>query len=92
MNSVGLRLQITGVVQGVGYRYYCYQKASQLELSGWVRNRPGGMVEVLAEGNRGALEILIEELKVGPSMADVRHIEIEWLKFTGDHTSFNVTG
>ena len=51
--------------------------------AGWVRNRPDGSVEVMAEGNRAALGRLLELLAQGPGLADVDRVEAEWGKDTG---------
>ena len=42
--------RVTGIVQGVGFRYATVDEARRLRLTGWVRNTGDGAVEVLAEG------------------------------------------
>jgi acylphosphatase len=91
MSSVGAHLRISGVVQGVGYRYFCYMKATQLDLVGWVRNNPDSSVELTVEGDRSAVESLIDQLKVGPHSAVVRGFDIKWLEFSGQFKSFDVS-
>ncbi len=91
MSSVGAHLRISGVVQGVGYRYFCYMKATQLDLVGWVRNNPDSSVEVTVEGDRGAVEAYIDQLRIGPYSAVVRGFDVKWLEFTGEFKSFNVS-
>ncbi|NJL92227.1 MAG: acylphosphatase [Anaerolineae bacterium] len=54
-----LHALVHGRVQGVSFRATTQQTAQQLNLTGWVRNRPDGTVEVLAEGPRAALERLL---------------------------------
>jgi acylphosphatase len=49
--------------------------ARRLGLSGWVRNRPDGSVEVAAEGNNESLQRLQEELRTGPPGALVSSVE-----------------
>jgi len=90
MNAVGAQVVISGLVQGVGYRYSCYHLARQLGLTGWVKNRPDGSVEVLVEGDRGGIEILIDQLKVGPPSAVVKRVDISWTNFTGKYNDFDV--
>ena len=92
MSSCSVHLVISGLVQGVGYRYFCYRAASRLKLTGGVKNNRDGTVEVEAEGERSLLEDLIKELKVGPFGASVRDMKIEWGKWTGKWDSFMVTG
>ena len=48
-----------GRVQGVGFRYYAVQKAGQLGLAGWVRNRYDGSVEMEVEGAETDIDQMI---------------------------------
>lgn len=48
-----------GRVQGVGFRYYCYHKATQLGLTGWVRNLYDGSVEMEVQGREEQIDELI---------------------------------
>ena len=68
------RLTVQGVVQGVGYRAATQQRASELGLSGWVRNRPDGSVELEAEGSLQALHDLRLWCEQGPPQARVRRV------------------
>jgi acylphosphatase len=58
--------EVEGRVQGVGFRYFVRQAARQLGVAGWVRNRPDGSVEVLADGPPSALDELELSLREGP--------------------------
>ncbi len=91
MNSVGAQITIRGRVQGVGYRHFAYTKALVLGLDGWVRNRSDDSVEVYAEGDRGTIEVLIAELKVGPRAASVTDLDVHWTKYTGEQKGFRIT-
>lgn len=68
-------LRIEGRVQGVGYRWWTVQRAVELGLAGWVRNRHDGTVEVLAIGDAPAIEALAQACRQGPSHALVRAVE-----------------
>ena len=72
-----LHVRITGVVQGVGFRWFVREKARRLGLSGWVRNLADGSVEVVASGDQGQIDLLVGELKKGPPGAVVDQIEAE---------------
>ena len=72
------------------FRAFVTKRATQLGLTGYVRNLPGGTVEVLAEGERKQLEELINYLKVGPPAAIVEKVEINWLEYSGNYSGFNV--
>jgi acylphosphatase len=86
-----LHATVTGRVQGVSFRYFVLEKADQLDLTGWVRNRWNGSVEVMAEGKRQNLEHLLLALRKGPPMASVEDVDFEWLTYTGEFNSFGVT-
>ncbi len=90
MGPVAAELIITGVVHGVGYRYYCYRKAQALSVKGWVANRHDGSVAVWAEGVRSAVEALIVELKLGPPASTVTNVAVKWREFSGRYDSFNI--
>ncbi len=72
------------------FRAFVTKRATQLGLTGYVRNLPGESVEVLAEGERKQLEELINHLKVGPPAAIVEKVEINWLEYSGNYSGFNV--
>lgn len=78
MSLASARLHITGMVQGVGYRDFCRRRASELNLTGWVRNLPDGSVEALVEGEKADCQTLIGKLKVGPPSARVRDVAVDW--------------
>ncbi len=69
------RLVITGRVQGVGYRAWMVQKATELGISGWVRNRSDGAVEALIAGDVASVEELSRLCRRGPRMAEVSSID-----------------
>ena len=70
-------IRVTGRVQGVAYRASCVQCAGALGLSGWVRNRVDGSVEIEAEGEPGALAQLLEWCATGPPGAAVSAVTSE---------------
>jgi acylphosphatase len=74
---MAIRLQITGRVQGVGYRAAFQRRARQLGLSGWVRNRGDGSVEALVEGDAAALAQIEGWARRGPPGARVAAVVSE---------------
>ena len=74
---------ITGRVQGVGYRMWAERAALSFGISGWVRNRSDGSVELLATGGGDAVTQLIEACRQGPRAAVVTDIAIEGAKDDG---------
>lgn len=71
------RLQIYGVVQGVGFRYSICDKANQQNLTGYVKNCPDGSVEVVVQGADDEVKNIIDWIEEGPGMAQVERLEVE---------------
>jgi acylphosphatase len=69
-------LMISGRVQGVSYRVSAYEKGLQLGLTGWVRNRADGRVEMLIQGQQDELQQMIEWADQGPRFAEVTNLEL----------------
>jgi len=80
----------SGLVQGVGYRYFVFHRAINLGLVGYVSNIFSGEVEIEIEGDRSLIEEFIKEVKVGPRAAHVKDLKIEWLDCTKSYRSFEV--
>ena len=66
-----LRLEVRGIVQGVGFRQSLAKRANALGLAGWVRNRRDGSVEALLYGDPAKLDLLKEWARRGPPLARV---------------------
>jgi acylphosphatase len=71
------RLLISGIVQGVGFRYFTERAARALGLTGYVRNLRDGRVEAVAAGTEEKVRTLIDQLRLGPAGAKVDGIEAE---------------
>ena len=70
------RFTVTGLVQGVGFRYSAAAHARRLGLTGWVANRPDGAVEGLASGDDTTLAQFRDWLRRGPPAARVQ--DVDW--------------
>ena len=81
---------VTGRVQGVGFRYFIYTKARNLNVSGWVKNRSDGKVEALIAGEEVDLEKMSFELRQGPWGSRVDECEFVWKPYTQSFTTFRV--
>lgn len=77
-------------MQGVGFRYFAADRARELQLTGICRNLRSGDVEVIAEGERGALEAFLAALQAGPRMAHVERVHAVWLPATGELAAFSI--
>jgi len=69
------RFLVSGVVQGVGYRFFAVRAAGGLGVRGYVRNLPDGRVEVVAQGAPDALTRFEGVLRQGPRGGRVDAIE-----------------
>jgi acylphosphatase len=68
---------VSGIVQGVGYRYSTVKQARSLGLNGWVRNLDDGRVEAVFEGETTLVEQMIQWCRQGPSAAVVEDVAVE---------------
>ena len=82
------RLIITGLVQGVGFRYAMLAQARLLGIRGWVRNRRDGSVEAVIAGDPAQLEAMLDWSRSGPAGAAVDDVMIEIA--SGDYQDFEL--
>ena len=87
-----VRIVVRGLVQGVSFRWYARQRARALGLRGEVRNQPDGSVLIVAEGERAALEALLDWSRTGPQHAAVEAADATWGKAEGAYPDFMITG
>ena len=90
MASKQVTLKITGLVQGVGYRYVSVSKAQSLTLVGYVKNTADGGVEIVAEGEETDLKNFITWCYNGVGPAMVHSIDQSWSEATGNFTDFMI--
>lgn len=74
-DEIRMHVIVTGLVQGVGFRYFTVMQARGIGVGGWVRNLNDGSVEVEVQGRRLAVAKLLSWLKVGPKWAHVESID-----------------
>lgn len=85
------RYVVTGRVQRVGFRVFVEDAARREGLSGYVRNRPDGRVEAVAEGDRDALFRFELAIRRGPAGARVDDVETSEVEPGGRFAGFSVT-
>lgn len=73
------------------FRASTQREARRLGLTGWVRNRPDGAVELVAEGEEDRLKELQAWAQHGPSIARVDQVEVRWKSFSGEFLDFRIT-
>ena len=69
-----IHIQVFGRVQGVGFRAWAVRQGEDLNLSGWVRNRINGSVEILAEGDPMATDSFLQKCRRGAFFSRVDRI------------------
>jgi len=79
-----------GRVQGVFFRSETKHRADRHDLTGWVRNLPDGRVEAVFEGEKEAVQTLIDFCKRGPSGARVTNFDLTWEDYTGEFDRFKI--
>jgi acylphosphatase len=85
-----LRMVITGRVQGVFFRRAAAEQARNLGITGWARNLNDGSVEIIGEGKRQHLELLLSWANHGPPHGRVDGVHFQWERSEGEFGRFEV--
>jgi acylphosphatase len=85
-----VRITVRGAVQGVGFRASAHREARALGLRGYVRNRPNGDVEIVAEGEREPVERLITWARRGPPAATVESVDVRDVESAETFADFRI--
>lgn len=88
--KVYAEMMVSGLVQGVGFRYFVFRNATRKGLKGYVKNLPSGQVLTAVEGEKKLIEELAEQVKSGPSSAHVSKFTITWDDFKNTFSSFEI--
>ncbi len=86
--AIRARVIVTGKVQGVFFRAQAQEQASATGLTGWVRNRADGSVELTLEGPKEDVQHVIDWSYTGPPAAHVIGVEVFWEQSTGEFAAF----
>ncbi len=92
MKNSAVSIVVKGLVQGVGFRYFCSRQAHRFRLTGWVKNLPDGSVSIEVEGDQAEIESFLGRVKDGPTHSDVRDLSVTWTEYSGRYTEFEITG
>jgi len=85
-----VRVTVSGLVQGVGFRYFVLERAQSSGVTGWVRNLRDGRVEAEIEGTLDQTNMLIDAMREGPTFAHVESCNIFPLSGGQQFTDFRV--
>lgn len=81
---------VAGRVQGVFFRSATKHNADRFNVKGWIRNLSDGRVEAVFEGEKEAVQKLIDFCKHGPSSARVTNIRLTWENYTREFANFKI--
>ena len=87
---IARKFLISGMVQGVGFRYFVQRSSARHQVRGYVINLDDGRVEVVAEGSTQAVEAFRHDLAAGPRYSKVSGIEELVLEPSGLYSSFRI--
>lgn len=87
---IARRFLISGLVQGVGYRYFAQRAAATHRVTGFVRNLEDGRVEALVQGTEKNVSAMREDLSTGPRYGNVEHIEELVVEPDGSYSNFRI--
>jgi acylphosphatase len=87
---VARKFYISGLVQGVGYRFFVQRAAAKHQIRGYVRNLPDGRVEALIEGPAEKVEAIKHDLATGPVFSKVNKLEEIVIDPSGLYTAFRI--
>jgi acylphosphatase len=85
---VRVHVYVSGMVQGVFFRYETRRLAQELGVNGWVRNLPDGRVEAVFEGEGSLVNKMVEFCRRGPPGARVTDVKVDWEEYRGEFKSF----
>lgn len=87
---IELRATVSGKVQGVMYRTYVQEAATNLALVGYAKNEPNGTVTVVAQGTPDVLKEFVEYLYEGSSLSSVETVAVDWGSIYKTYDEFSV--
>lgn len=90
MTIKSINIKVVGRVQGVGFRYFSYQYAKELNICGYVKNLSNGDVEILAIAEEHILSIYLNILKQGPPRSNILSVDYEEIKLNKEYNDFKI--
>ena len=87
---IARRFFISGIVQGVGYRFFVQRAAAKHQVRGYVRNLPDGRVEALVEAPADVVEAFKHDLATGPEYSEVDKLEEIVIEPSGLYSAFRI--
>ncbi len=92
MGQKRIHLIVRGRVQEVYFRASAQREARRNGLTGWVKNRNDGSVEMVVEGEEDHVKDFLLWSQAGPSTSRVDKVETKWRSYTGEFSDFRIAG
>ncbi len=81
---------VSGLVQGVGYRFFVQRAAARHQVRGYVKNLTDGRVEAFAQGDEQSVEAFKHDLIAGPTYSNVEHLEEIVTEPSNSYSAFRI--
>lgn len=87
---IRIKMTVRGMVQGVGFRFYCYRQAAALGICGYAKNLYSGDVEIEAEGDEGVVKEFVKLVEIGPKFSKVNSVSVIRMPYEGKNKDFSI--
>lgn len=84
------QINVTGRVQGVGFRWFTEAEANKFGLKGYVKNKFNGDVEIEVEGEKEIIEQFIKQIKIGNRVSHVAKVFLDWSECEEKYKDFQI--
>jgi acylphosphatase len=85
-----IKINVTGKVQGVGFRHFTKQQADLLGITGSIKNQPDGTVQIIAQSSPDKLKKFINKCYDGPHNSFVSDLKFSEIESTTKYPSFEI--
>ncbi len=87
---IARRLLISGIVQGVGFRFFAQRSAARHQVTGFIKNLDDGSVEALIQGTEKTVLAMRDDLAAGPRDSRIDQIQELVVEPTKEYSSFRI--
>ena len=87
---IARKFLLSGLVQGVGFRFFTQRVAARYQVRGYVRNLDDGRVEAWAQGPEKSVEAFKHDITAGPQYSRVEEVEEIVLEPSSEYSSFRI--
>lgn len=87
---IARKFLISGIVQGVGFRFFAQRVAARHQVTGYVKNLNDSRVEVLAQGDESSVRDFRDDLAAGSTNSHVELIEEIAVEFSKSYSAFRI--